>query len=138
MLQELMMDTRLVWDPLSIKQIEEAKSRYLTFKKQGYLITKGDGTPLSSFKASLGELVVHAKKTSQKVLKILCDKGDERIVWDKDNGKQAKEAKVKFEEKLAAGYIAFSTSEKGEKKVKIDEFDVEAEEIILIPPTSKG
>lgn len=137
-MSELVMDLRLVWNSTKLKEIDEAKKEYLKYRNQGYIIQKIDGTPLDRFLPYLEELIVKAHKTCRRVMKILNDKGDERLVWDKENGKQAKEAKVKFEELLAGNYMAFSVDSKGNKNRKITEFDVDAEEILMIPPTSKG
>jgi hypothetical protein len=71
-------------------------------------------------------------------MKILNEKGDEKITWTKENGRQAKKAKEQFEDLIAKKYIAFSADAQGKKKTQITEFDVDAEVIIMIPPTSKG
>jgi hypothetical protein len=137
-MNELVMDLRLVWNARKLKEIDEAKTEYRKYKALGYQIVKADGTPLDRFMPALEEIVVKAKKVYQRVLKVLNEKGDERIVWDKENGRQAKEAKAKFEEFLKKNYMAFSVNSKGEKNRKIDEFDVDAEEIMMVPPTSAG
>jgi hypothetical protein len=136
---ELTMDQRIVWDPSKLKQIDEAKSKIMTFKKQGYEILMADGSPMSRFSSTLCEVIVKAKKILKKnVLKILCEKGDERIVWDKDNGREAKEAKAKFLELLKKGYKAYSVDNNSQKNIQIEEFDIDAEEILMIPQTVAG
>jgi hypothetical protein len=137
-MSELVMDLRIVWDSGNLRQIDKAKSEYRKYRSKGYDILKSDGTPLERFLPSLEEIIVKAHRTCKRVLKILNEKGDERLVWDKENGKQAKEAKAKFEELMAKGYMAFSVDSQGNKNRKIVEFDVDSEEILLIPPTSKG
>ena len=132
------MDLRLVWDSKRLKEIDEAKAEYRKYRSQGYEIQKSDGTAIDKFMPYLEELVIKAKKTYNHVMKILNDKGDERLVWDKENGKQAKEAKAKFEELLGKKYMAFSVDTQGDKNRKIEEFDVDAEEILMVPPTSAG
>jgi hypothetical protein len=47
-------------------------------------------------------------------------------------------AKGKFVEQLGKGYKAYSVDKSGNKKTRIEEFDVDAQEVILVPPTSKG
>lgn len=133
------MDLRLVWDSNKLKEIDEAKAEYRKYRAQGYEIQKPDGTILDRFMPYLEELIVKTKKTyNHHVMKILNDKGDERLVWDKENGKQAKEAKAKFEELLGKKHMAFSVDRQGNKNRKIEEFDVDAEEILMVPPTSAG
>ena len=123
--EELVMDRRIVWDSRKLKEIDEAKATIRTYRAQGYVIVKADGTPLDKFIPSLEEVIVKAQKVLKSVMRILCEKGDERLVWDKENGKEAKEAKAKFEELLKKGYTAFSVDFKGKKNRKIEEFDVE-------------
>jgi chlorite dismutase len=133
------MNLRLIWDSKKLKEVDEAKAEYRKYRAQGYEIQKPDGTIIDRFMPYLEELIVKAKKICNlHVMKILNDKGDERLVWDKENGKQAKEAKVKFEELLGKKYMAFSVDTQGNKNRKIEEFDVDAEEILMIPPTSAG
>ena len=135
---ELVLDRRIVWDSTKLKEIDEAKAMVRQYRAEGHVITKVDGTPLDKFIPSLEEVVIKAQKIAKSVMKILCEKGDERLVWDKENGKEAKEAKAKFEELLEKGYTAFSVDSKGKKNRKIEEFDVDAEEILMIPKTAKG
>lgn len=135
---ELAFPTLITWDPCRLKQIDEAKKMVLGFLRQGYEIFTTDGKPVERFVPSMGEVRVMTKKATKSIMRILCDKGDERLVWDKNKGKEAKEAKNKFVELLGKGYKAYSVNAQGEKKRPIEEFDVDAEEIIMIPPTAKG
>lgn len=132
------MDRRIVWDSMRLKEIDEAKSEIMKFKRAGYEVILADGKPMERFNPRFEEVIVKARKVSKKVLKILCEKGDERIVWDKENGHEAKEAKAKFSEFLKKGYKAYSVDSKGQKNRRIEEFDVDAEEILMIPQTVKG
>jgi hypothetical protein len=134
----LVMDRRIVWDSTKLKEVDEAKAMIRQYRSEGHIITKVDGTPLDKFIPSLEEVVVKAQKVMKRVMKILCEKGDERLVWDKENGKEAKEAKNKFEDLIKKGYTAFSVDVKGKKNRKIEEFDVDAEEILMVPKTAKG
>ena len=134
----LVMDRRIVWDATRLKEIDEAKSIVREYRTAGHVITKADGTPLDRFIPSLEEVIIKAQRITKSVMKILSDKGDERLVWDKENGREAKEAKAKFEELLKKNYLAFSVDSKGQKNRKISEFDIDSEEILMVPPTSKG
>jgi hypothetical protein len=137
-METLVMDRRIVWDSRKLKEIDEAKAIIRTYRAQGHQIVKTDGTPLDKFIPSLEEVIIKAQRVAKSVMKILCEKGDERLVWDKENGKEAKEAKAKFEELLKKGYTAFSVDSKGKKNRKIEEFDVDAEEILMVPKTAAG
>jgi len=134
----LVMDRRLVWNSSKLKEIDEAKDLYRQYRAEGHVITKVDGTPLEKFIPSLEEIIVKAQKVVKSVMKILSDKGDERLVWDKENGREAKEAKAKFEDLMKNGYTAFSVDSKGKKNRKIEEFDVDAQEILMVPKTARG
>jgi hypothetical protein len=93
---------------------------------------------MEKFHPSLQEVIIKATKTMKRVLKILDTTGDTRITWDKENGKEALEAKQKFQDLLKQGYKAYSVTASGNKGRKIDEFDVDAQEILMIPETRKG
>jgi len=135
---ELVMDRRIVWDKCRIKEVEEAKKRILEFKRQGYLILKPDGSVFERFNSTLEEVIVKTQRVKKKIMKILTENGDERLVWDMDNGQEAKEAKKKFMELIRRGYKAYSVDHQGKKNRKIEEFDVEAEEILMVPETVQG
>lgn len=135
---DLVMDLRLTWNPLRLKEIDEAKVHFMDYKRQGYEILGPDGTVVERFHPSFGEVVVKTKKVLKHMMKILCDKGDERLTWDREEGTEAKQAKKRFEDLLSQGYKAYSVDEKGKKNRRIEEFDVDAQELLMIPPTSKG
>lgn len=137
-MSELVLDRRIVWDSRCLKQVDEAKAAVMGFVRQGYEVLLATGERMERFRPSLEEVVVKARKTGRRIMKVLSENGDDRIVWDKENGYQAREAKAKFEELLGKGYKAFSVDAKGRKNKKITEFDVDAEEILMVPATSKG
>jgi len=138
MSNELVMDQRIVWDRSKMKEIEQAKKMIVDYKRKGYEILKPDGTLMERFSPFLEEVIVKAQKIAKSVMKILTDKGDERLVWDRDNGREAKQAKKRFLDLLKQGYTAFSVDRDSEKNRKIKEFDVDAEEILMVPETVKG
>ena len=136
---ELTMDLQIVWDKTHIKQIDQAKELFRSFKKEGYVTTLEDKkTVVKKFNPMLETIVVLSKKAKGHLMKILTEKGDERLVWDMDSGSEAKQAKNKFYELIKKGYKAYSVDRKGEKNRRITEFDVEAEEILMIPETVKA
>lgn len=135
---ELLMDRRVVWNHLRMKEVDEAKKEIMMFKRKGYPVLTSSGEPLERFNPNLEEVLIKATKLNLQVIKILTENGDDRITWDKDNGRQAKEAKSKFLEFIKKGYKAYSVDIEGQKNRPIEEFDVDAEEILMIPPTVKG
>jgi hypothetical protein len=138
MSNELVLDQRIIWNKSRMKEIEQAKRMIIGFKRQGYEIQKSDGSLMEKFSPLLEEVIVKARKVAKSVMMILTEKGDERLVWDKDNGREAKQAKRKFLELLAEGYTAFSVDHVSEKNRKIKEFDIDAEEILMVPEIVKG
>jgi hypothetical protein len=134
----LINDTIITWNPSRLKEIEEAKKEFLQYRSLGHVIIKIDGSRMTSFEPSAGQITVLAEKIKESTMKILNEKGDEKITWTKENGKQAKKAKEKFMSLLDKEYKAFSVGADGKKKAQITEFDVDAEVILMIPPTSRG
>jgi carbamoylphosphate synthase large subunit len=135
---ELVMDQRVVWDRTRMKEVEEAKQFILKYKRKGHKIEKTDGTIMERFNPALEEVIIKAERFARGVMKILSDKGDERLVWDMDNGPEAMQAKKRFNELLKKGHKAYSVDHKGKKNRRIEEFDVEAEEILMVPEVVKG
>lgn len=136
---ELIINERIVWNSSSLNQIDEAKKIYLKWKNKGYKIVDTTGNVVKRFKPAYEELIVLAQKITKKFMVILCDKGDDdTIVWDKENGKEAKEAKVEFVKLVDKGYKAYSINRRTNKKTRIHEFDVDLEEILMVPDTVRG
>ena len=136
---DLVMDRRITWDRARLKEIDEAKTMILKYRRMGYPVLKEDGTEMERFDPSLEEVLIKAQRImGKKTLKILNEHGDERLVWDMNNGREAKEAKKKFLDYINKGYKAYSVDTEGTKNRRISEFDVEAEEILMVPPTVKG
>lgn len=138
MSNELVMDQRIVWDQSKMKEIEQAKKMIMSYKRKGYEILKSDGTLMERFSPFLEEVIVKVQNIAKSVMKILTDEGDERLVWDRDNGREAKQAKKRFLDLIKQGYTAFSVDLDSQKNRKIKEFDVDAEEILMVPEVVKG
>lgn len=134
----LVMDRRIVWDSKNKKEVEEAKKIILDFKRKGHTILRASGEKMEFFRPYFEEVVVKAESIRKNIMRILSESGDDRIVWDKEDGYEAKEAKAKFSELLKKGYKAYSVDSKGQKNRRIKEFDVDAEEILMVPPTAAG
>ncbi len=138
MVKELVMPKKILWDSKSLKSIDQAKKIIMEYKKAGYMILKINGKIMERFNPRLEEVVIKTKKIFAHIMKILDVTGDDRLTWDRDNGKEAKEAKKRFYELLKQGYMAFSVDNKSERNRRINEFDVDAEEILMVPKTVKA
>ncbi len=137
-MSDLVMDQRVVWDHRSMKEVEQAKQFIMIYRKKGHRVEKADGSVMERFNPALEEAIIKVERIARCVMKILSEKGDERLVWDMDNGQEAKEAKKKFAELIGKGYKAYSVDHRGKKNRRIEEFDVEAEDILMVPETVKG
>ncbi len=80
------------------------------------------------------------------VMRILSQNGDDRVIWDRRDKKQVKEAMVKFLELIKKGFTAYVVGGDGQRGHKIDTFDpgleeilmAKAKEILMVPKTVPG
>ena len=72
------------------------------------------------------------------ILKVLGDKGDERMAWDPDDTKQVTRARTRFSELVAKRFKMFLMDDDGKKGKPIDDFDPSAGAILAIPPMQGG
>jgi hypothetical protein len=64
--------------------------------------------------------------------------GDTRMTWDAYNEDEVDQARTTFENLKAKGYFAYKVKKKGGKGKVVDEFDPEAEKIIMALPMRGG
>ena len=64
--------------------------------------------------------------------------GDSKVIWDKDKPDEVAAAKATFEALKKKRYLAYAVKKDGEKGRVIDEFDPDAEKIILAPQMVGG
>ena len=69
---------------------------------------------------------------------VMDERGDLKVIWDKHNPDEVQAARRQFDELKKKGYMAFSVDKSGEKGKKIEEFDEDAEKLILTPPIRGG
>ena len=72
---------------------------------------------------------------------VLCElsvEGDMKTIWDADNADEVDAAKAQFDKLKKKGYLAFKVKKDGEKGEMVNEFDPEAEKLILTPPVRGG
>ena len=70
-------------------------------------------------------------------LRVLGEKGDVKISWNRQNMSEVSTAKEMFEKKIKEGWSAFK-DKLGVRGDKIKVFDEDAERIVLVPPISGG
>lgn len=129
----------IVWDPNSERQIDDAKERVERLLRQGFSTVKAE--------YSNGEVILRPPPKDENigVFRVLSDNGDDRIIWDRRDKNQVKEAFAVFKKYMDKGYTAYVVNEDGSHGHKITEFDPGLEEIImnageaiLVPKTKPG
>ena len=65
------------------------------------------------------------------VMRILSQNGDDRVIWDRRDKGQVKEAMKKFLDFIKRGFTAYVVGGDGKKGHKIDTFDPGLEEILM-------
>ncbi len=69
---------------------------------------------------------------------IIGTEGDVKQMWDSENPEEVAVAKAAFDKLTKKGYKAFSVKKDGEKGKQIDEFDPDAEKIVMTPAMKGG
>jgi hypothetical protein len=64
--------------------------------------------------------------------------GDSKTVWDPENPEEVAAARATFERLTKKGYRAFNVGGKGQKAGQMNEFDPQAEKMILVPQQAGG
>jgi len=68
---------------------------------------------------------------------ILNHEGDLEQTWESDNDSQVAQAEEKYQEMVAKGYQAFALDDSG-VATRLDYFDKERQEVILVPRLNGG
>lgn len=127
----------ITFNPEVAAEVRDALNRRAKLERQGFRVKKEDS----------GEILLEPPPSgpSIHVFRILSQDGDERLVWDRLDPKQVKEAFVKFKELLKKGYTAFCVLASGQRGHKITDFDpglqeilLTNKEVLLVPPTIPG
>lgn len=123
-------------DPESIEQSKEMIDNVRSKLNEGYEI--------ELFDEMMVEMTPPERDSHQMVFRILTENGDDRLVWDRRDLSQIKEARDKFDEYLTQGYSAYLIRFDGKKGSKLEHFNdilemIEfSKEAILVPSSSPG
>jgi len=71
-------------------------------------------------------------------LRVMGQAGDTKIIWDAGQEDEVATARRTFNELRAKRYNAYAVKKNGDQGELINEFDPEAEKIILAPPMAGG
>ena len=120
----------VLWNPAISAECTDAKDRVKELENKGFLISEKEN----------GSITLSPPKRDPNVgvFRILSQNGDDRVIWDRRNKNQVKEAFLKFKELMKKGYTAYVTRNDGSKGHRIDEFNPALEEIILGAPRGNG
>lgn len=114
---------RVPWNPDIPAEGLDAANRIKELRSQGFVVVQEED----------GEVTLDPPKRDPNVgvFRILSQNGDDRVIWDRRDKHQVKEAFQKFKELMQEGYTAYVTSNDGSRGHRITEFDPGLEEIIL-------
>lgn len=131
---------RIEFNPLSKKQVDEAKKKYIQAKSEHRKILSVDRTPIGNFSHALrdGGFIVDETETSDTEMAMhFFDKtGDRRVIWKMSDPDQVKEAAKQFKDYVAKGWKPYAIDRKGKRGQRIFSFDADAEEIIFEDKTT--
>lgn len=124
-----------VWDKNSKEQFEEVLIEIEKVSKQGFKPIN-----VSAITIDLEEvkMVPPQRDPNYGCFRILSQNGDDRVIWDRRDKNQVKDAYKKFKELTDKGYTAYASTTTGNKGHRITEFDPGLEEIIMVPVTIPG
>lgn len=131
---------RIEFNPKSIKEIDEAKRKYIQARKEGRSVLHPDTRePLGSFPSDLGGFIIDDTNTKAGdfAIHFIDGSGDQRIIWDIRDKQQLKEAKKKFDEYVAKGWKPYAINRDGKRGRRIFSFDDKAEEIVFEDKTTR-
>jgi hypothetical protein len=115
----------VTWDPEDPRQAEEAEQHIQSLWMEGY--------QTQSTEPGQVRLSPPKRKASEGLLRVLTDNGDDRIVWDRNDAAQVREAHEDFAKYVGQNYRAYTVLDDGSRGHEIDTFDPSASEILLVP-----
>ncbi|NIT77372.1 MAG: hypothetical protein GWO44_10910 [Thermoplasmata archaeon] len=126
---------QIQWDPTLSEDWEAADRKIRDLRNQGFTLRAVAG---DLKKAGIAFMDPPARDPNLILFRVLSDEGDTRLVWDRREPDQVKEAYARFKELLDKGYTAYCVRSDGKKGSKLEEFDPLHEEIVMVPKTMPG
>lgn len=115
----------VTWDPEVPAEADESKQRITELVCQGFR--------LLSLQNGEAHLIPPARDPHQGMMRILSQNGDDRLVWDRRNPDEVREAAQKYAELVEDGYTAYVATSDGSRGHRIDMFDPALEEVVMVP-----
>ena len=130
---------QIQWDPTLEHDWEEADKRIRELRNQGFTLRAVGGTLRERGVAFMEP----PKRDPNTILfRVLSEDGDTRLVWDRRDPKQVREAAAKFKEYRDQGYTIYAVRRDGSKGSKMEDFDPLDEEAVaeavVVPHTMPG
>jgi hypothetical protein len=123
---------RFMYDPDVPGDVEAVQAQAAALRERGF--------KFSAHESSWGEMVFYPpeKDPHHGCMRIMCDDGDKRVVWDRRSPDEVREAFAKFKELIDSDHRAYVSRSDGSRGSKLDAFDPLLEEILMVPPTMPG
>jgi len=120
----------VLWNPDNVQEASEAEVLMERYYKLGYKLASFDR----------GEAIFVPPKPNKNtiIFRVLSKNGDDRLLWDRRDLEQVREAKSKFKEYVDSYHTPYACKKDGTKGSKLDSFDQTHEEIIFVPKTMPG
>lgn len=78
------------------------------------------------------------RETSTGEMCVLDETGDLRVTWNARDTDEVSAAQAQFDELQGKRFLAFAVTEEGGQGEQIQEFDPNAQKIIMVPPMAGG
>lgn len=124
---------RVEFNPLNLRQIDEAKKKYIDARRQGRIVTDLRGNRVDSFRAVTDGFLIRGYELAENefAVRFFDETGDRRIVWNASDPAQIGEAKKEFDKYVDKGWKPYAINRDGSMGKRIRGFDAEAQEIIF-------
>ena len=126
---------QIQWDPTIPQDWEDADKRIREYRNLGFTLRSVAGDLKTVGIAFMDPPV---RDPNLILFRVLSNEGDTRLVWDRREPPQVKEAYQRFKDLLGSGYTAYAVRSDGKKGSRLDEFDPLHEEILMVPKTMPG
>lgn len=78
------------------------------------------------------------RETARGEMCVLDETGDLRVTWNARDTDEVSAARAQFDELRGKRFVAFAVGETGGQGEQVDEFDPNAQKIIMVPPMAGG
>lgn len=126
-------DINISFNPLKIREVDEAKLKFMEALRLGRKVLDEFGSPLERFDCNKGSFIIRAVETGEDEISMrIFDKtGDRRLIWNWNDPAQIKEAMTLFKEYSAKGWKGYAVGRDGKKGQRVYGFDPSTHEIIF-------